>query len=235
MSLSPRAPGILLIDDEPRLLRLLRDLLREADYATLEAPAGRPGIALARSGEPDLIILDLGLPDMHGVEVVKALRGFTTAPILILSATESPETKVAALDAGADDYLIKPFHPGELLARVRAALRRPPPTADTPTRYRCDDLDIDFARDAVLAAGKPLALSATEFALLRVLAMRSGRVVSHEVILREIWGAKADTQRHYLRVYVSALRKKLTEAGVRSPEIETRLGVGYQLAPNPGG
>lgn len=230
MSLAPRRPCVLLIDDEPRLLRLLRDILKQEGYATLQAPAGRPGLTAARDGEPDLIILDLGLPDLSGVEVVKALRKFTAVPILILSATESPETKVAALDVGADDYLIKPFHPGELLARLRVALRRPK-TDRSDTRFACDDLAIDFERDEVLAAGKPLAVSATEFALLRVLARHAGKVVSHDTILREVWGSCAESQKHYLRVYISTLRKKLAEAGVASPQIETRLGVGYRIAP----
>jgi two-component system, OmpR family, KDP operon response regulator KdpE len=218
-------PRLLVIDDEPQLRKLVRVTLEAAGFAVHEAATGAEGLREAAFLRTDLIVLDLGLPDFGGAEVVTRLREWSTAPVLILSVRDDSRDKVEALEAGADDYVTKPFDGAELAARCRALLRRRERRPEEAT-FECGPLRIDFVSREVRAGDKVLALTATEYALLRVLAVHAGRVMTHAHILREVWGPQAATQRQYLRVYVAALRRKLRGAAV----IETASGIGYRLA-----
>ncbi len=216
---------ILVIDDEPQLRKLVLLTLSAAGFSAREAANGADGLREAAFLRPDLIVLDLGLPDLDGAQVVRRLREWTSLPILILSARDDAAQKVAALEAGADDYVTKPFDGAELVARCRALLRRRERRPEEST-FESGDLRIDFVTREVFAGRERLDLSATEYALLRVLAVNAGRVMTHAHILREVWGPNATEQRQYLRVYIAALRRKLGE----SVEIQTAAGIGYRLA-----
>ena len=226
--MSERRQTILIIDDESRLLHVLGMILRDAGYAVREANSGRTGLLEAARAAPDLVILDLAMPDMSGAAVVTEIRLWSRKPILMLSASESPADKVRALDAGADDYITKPFNPDELLARVRAMLRRIAVAADE-ARFVSGDMALDYAHRTLTVAGREIPLTRTEFSLLALLARNAGKLLSHERILLEVRGANAEAQRQYLRVYVSTLRKKMTVPGAAVPQIETRPSVGYRL------
>lgn len=221
--------SVLIIDDEVQIRRLLRVALEANDYVVCEAETGQGGLAEAATRRPDVILLDLGLPDLDGVEILKRLREWSETPVLILSVRDREEQKVAALDAGADDYVTKPFSTVELLARLRAAQRRAKP-AENETVFRSDGLSVDLVSRTVTRDGKPLKLSATEYALLRMFVRHAGRVLTHRQILREVWGPKSEEHRQYLRVYVTHLRQKIERDSTKPLFIRTESGVGYRFA-----
>ena len=224
------APHILVIDDEPQILRALKTILGEKDFKVSTASTGEEGLALAAANPPDIVILDLGLPDMDGFEVCSRLREWTQCPIIVLSVRESERDKVAALDKGADDYLVKPFGIEELLARVRVALRHAGGAKGSKkTRIKAGPIDIDLAWHIVRLNGEEVKLTATEYKLLAYLAANAGRVLTHQAILSHVWDPADADHVEYLRVYMRQLRKKL-EADPERPEfIITEPGVGYRF------
>ena len=217
----------LVIDDERPIRRLLRLLLERQGYQVYEAETGDLGLQQAASRRPDVILLDLGLPDMDGLTVLKRLREWTRTPVLILTVRDSESDKVAALDNGADDYLTKPFGAEELLARLRALRRHSPEAHEEPT-YVCRDLTVDINARQVTVKNKEVHLTATEYALLHELVRHAGKVVSQKHLLRAVWGPDAESQLQYLRVYITHLRRKL-ETPNSGRLIETQPGIGYRL------
>ncbi|HVN15175.1 MAG TPA: response regulator transcription factor [Anaerolineales bacterium] len=224
------SPHILVIDDEPQILRALKTILVEKDFKVTTASRGEEGLALAAATHPDLIVLDLGLPDMEGIEVCSRLREWTQTPIIILSVRDNERDKVAALDRGADDYLTKPFGIEELLARVRVALRHSTHTREDQTSLvKAGPLSIDLAWHLVTRDGEEVKLTATEFKLLAYLAANRGRVLTHQSILTHVWDPADADHTEYLRVYMRQLRKKL-EADPENPKyILTEPGIGYRF------
>jgi two-component system KDP operon response regulator KdpE len=230
MSETPLHPhSVLIIDDEVQIRRLLRVTLEANGYRVHEAAQGQEGLAEAAQWNPDVIILDLGLPDMNGLTVLSRLREWSRAPVLVLSVQEGDVDKVTALDNGADDYMTKPFSTAELLARLRVVQRRAQPIADNAV-FRSGDLEVDLAGRVVRRKGQEIKMTPTEYSLLRLLVRNAGKVVTHRQILKEVWGPAYGDQTHYLRVYVAHLREKL-EADPGRPELLiTEPGVGYRLA-----
>jgi two-component system KDP operon response regulator KdpE len=221
---------ILVIDDEPQILRALRTILTAKNFRVSTASRGEEGLALAAATLPDLIILDLGLPDMDGIEVCSRLREWTRCPIVVLSVRDSEREKVAALDKGADDYLTKPFGIDELMARVRVALRHATPPRDPEvTAVRAGSLVIDLAWHTVTRDGEVVKLTATEFNLLAYLAANRGRVLTHQSILTHVWGPEDADHTEYLRVYMRQLRKKLEADPEKPRHILTEPGIGYRF------
>lgn len=218
----------LVIDDEPQIRKLLRILLEQENYRALESDSGRLGLSEIALRRPDVVLLDLGLPDMDGMAVLKELRQWSQVPVLVLSVRDGPEDKVAALDAGADDYVTKPFESTELLARLRAIQRRAP-FGSEDAHFEAGDLTIDFNKHTVTVKGREVKLSATEYALLKLLALHAGKVVTHKQLLREIWGPNAEEQSQYLRVYMMHLRKKIEIPEATSKLLRTESGIGYRL------
>lgn len=219
----------LIIDDEVQIRRLLRVALESVGYTVHEAEAGQQGLAEVAFRRPDVLLLDLGLPDMDGMEVLRRLREWSEVPVVILSVRDGEEEKVAALDAGADDYVTKPFATGELLARLRAAQRRRRPVEESAV-FVHDGLVVDLTARRVTRDQEEVKLSATEYALLRLFVRHAGRVLTHRQILREVWGPKSEEHRQYLRVYVTHLRQKI-ERDPRDPQlIQTETGIGYRFA-----
>ncbi len=218
---------VLIIDDEAPIRRLLRLTLEPQGYRIHEAGTGQLGLQEAAARRPDVIILDLGLPDMDGVSVLKRLREWSQTPVLVLTVRDREADKVAALDSGADDYLTKPFGTEELLARLRAVQRRAPEAHEEPT-FVSGDLVVDLATRAVTVKKKEVRLTATEYALLRELVRHAGKVVMHAQLLRAVWGPNAEGQSQYLRVYITHLRKKL-ETTTSGKLIQTEPGIGYRL------
>ena len=221
-------PLALIIDDEVQIRRLLRVALESSGYGVCEADQGQLGLAEAALRRPDVILLDLGLPDLDGVEVLKRLREWSETPVLILSVRDAEEQKIAALDAGADDYVTKPFSTAELLARLRVAQRRSRP-ADEDSTFVHDGLQVDLATRRVIVDGNEISLTATEYALLRLLVRHAGRVLTHSQMLREVWGPNAEEHRQYLRVYVTHLRRKIERDPQHPVHIKTESGIGYRL------
>ena len=223
-------PRILVIDDEPQILRALRTILTAKKFRVEIASRGEEGLALAAANPPDLIILDLGLPDMDGVEVCAQLRQWSQVPIIVLSVRESERDKVSALDKGADDYLTKPFGIEELLARIRVALRHSAQALGSPrTVVKAGNLSIDLTAHTVTKNGEDVKLTATEFKLLAYLAANSNRVLTHQAILTHVWDAAEADHVEYLRVYIAQLRKKI-EANPDDPQfLLTEPGVGYRF------
>ncbi|XHR28310.1 MAG: response regulator [Chthoniobacteraceae bacterium] len=221
-------PAALIIDDEVQIRRLLRVALESAGYAVCEADRGQLGLAEAALRRPDVIVLDLGLPDLDGVEVLKRLREWSETPVLILSVRDAEEQKIAALDAGADDYITKPFSTAELLARLRVAQRRARPVEEASV-YTHEGLQVDLTTRRVTVEGREISLTATEYALLRLLVRHAGRVLTHSQMLREIWGPNAEEHRQYLRVYVTHLRRKLERDPQHPQYLKTESGIGYRL------
>jgi two-component system KDP operon response regulator KdpE len=218
----------LVIDDEKQIRRLLRLVLEEQHYRVLEAESGHQGLVEAAQRKPDVVLLDLGLPDMDGLEALKRLREWSHVPVLILSVRDGPEDKVMALDAGADDYVTKPFESAELLARMRAIQRRGSTNLEEPF-FQSGQLTIDFTSRTVTVNGKEVRLTATEYALLKVLAQHAGKVVTHKQLLREVWGPNAEEHSQYLRVYVTHLRKKIDTVNADEKLLRTETGIGYRL------
>ncbi len=222
-------PVALVIDDELQIRRLLRLTLEANGYRVLEAATGREGLTEAAMRRPDAIILDLGLPDTDGMQVLKHIREWSAVPVIVLSVRDGDDDKIAALDSGADDYVTKPFSSGELLARLRVAQRHVQ-AGDDAVVFRTGKLEVDLAARRVTLRGHEVHLTATEYGLLRLLVRHAGRVLTHGQILREVWGPGYTEQTHYLRVYMAHLRGKL-ETTPASPELLlTEPGVGYRLA-----
>ncbi len=219
---------VLVVDDEPAIRTFLRVSLAAHDYTVFEAENGQAAIASVTASRPDILILDLGLPDMDGIEVTRLVREWTQLPIIILSVRGQEADKIAALDAGADDYLTKPFGAGELLARMRTALRHVAQTANDPV-FTTGDLSVDLTRRTVSLAGREVQLTPTEYDLLKVLVTHSGKVLTHRQLLREVWGGEYEQEMHILRVNISNLRHKLEPDPVRPQYIVTEPGVGYRL------
>ncbi|HJT24377.1 MAG TPA: response regulator [bacterium] len=228
----PENPTVLMIEDELPIRRFLKPSLQSHDFKVLEAVTGTEGLALATSHNPDIILLDLGLPDMDGLEVLKRLREWTPTPIIVITARDKEKDKIAGLDAGADDYLTKPFDVGELLARIRVALRhaqrvkqggKQDPVFETP------DFKVDLSARVVTVRGKEVHLTPNEYDLLAFLIRHAGKVVTQKQILQEVWGPASGDQVQYLRIYVYQLRQKIEADPDRPRYILTESGVGYRL------
>lgn len=220
---------ILIIDDEPQILRFLSTSLTAHGYSVLEASSGEEGLIRSERDKPDLIVLDLGLPDVDGLEVLQRIRSRSTVPVIILSARERETDKVGALDLGADDYVTKPFGVGELMARVRSTLRRQTVEQEDNDTYECDGLNVDLERRRVMVRDEEVKLTPKEYDILKMLVQHAGRVVTHQFLLREIWGPTYTGETHYLRVYVGQLRQKIEEDPAQPHFILTEPGVGYRL------
>ncbi|BDU75554.1 response regulator [Mesoterricola sediminis] len=227
--MGPEGDLILVVDDEPQLLRFLGPALTSHGYRVLTAATAGEGERLALSHRPDAVLLDLGLPDRDGLDVVAALRGWTDIPIIVVSARGKEDDKVAALEAGANDYLTKPFGTRELIARIRVALRNRPGTAPAPVRYAFGEVALDLETRTVTRAGEKVHLTPNEYKLLVVLARNAGKVLTHNQLLKEVWGPGSAQQHHYLRVYMNQLRHKLEADPARPRHLQTELGVGYRL------
>jgi two-component system KDP operon response regulator KdpE len=225
-------PVALIIDDEVQIRRLLRVALESENYQVDEAQTGRQGLVEIANRKPAIILLDLGLPDMEGLEVLKRLREWSEAPVLVLSVRDDEQGKVAALDAGAEDYVTKPFSTPELLARLRAAQRKTRPEEEVSV-FKSGDLIVDLTARVVTRAGHEVKLSATEYALLRLFVRHPGRVLTHRYILREIWGPKSEEHRQYLRVYITHLRQKIERDPTAPVLIRTESGIGYRFGLSP--
>jgi two-component system KDP operon response regulator KdpE len=228
MNASAPSAALLVIDDEVQIRRLLRVTLEGAGYRVREAETAQLGLHEAAVAPPDGVILDLGLPDRDGLDVVKRLREWSRVPVLVLSVRDREDDKIAALDAGADDYLTKPFGGGELLARVRAILRRAQPAGEVAT-VAFGDLEIDLAARVVRRDGAEVHLTVKEYGLLRLLVLHRGKVVTQRQILRELWGPAAEGNTHYLRVHMTHLRKKLEREPHAPRHLKTEAGIGYRL------
>jgi two-component system KDP operon response regulator KdpE len=219
---------VLVVDDEQAIRRFLRVVLSSQGYAVVEASSGQEGLSAATTQKPAVVILDLGLPDIDGVEVIRLLREWAQIPIIILSVRGSESDKIAALDAGADDYLTKPFGTGELLARLRAALRRATQTTNEPI-FSSGSLKVDLARRLVTVSERDVQPTPTEYELLRVLVNHAGKVLTHNHLLREVWGVEYAEEYHMLHVNISNLRRKIEPDPARPQFIITEPGVGYRL------
>jgi two-component system KDP operon response regulator KdpE len=222
-------PLVLLIEDEPAMRRFLRAALGTHDFRLVEAGTMREGLAHAAGRNPDVILLDLGLPDGDGLDATRQLREWTATPIIVLSARGQEQDKIAALDAGADDYLTKPFSVGELLARMRVALRHRAGTGEVPVVFEAGTLKVDLARRTVTLGDADVHLTPTEYKLLAVLVKHAGKVLTHRQLLLEVWGSHNATQTQALRVYVTQLRHKIEQDPARPRLLITEPGVGYRL------
>jgi two-component system, OmpR family, KDP operon response regulator KdpE len=220
---------ILIIDDEVQIRRLLEITLSANDYKILEASTGKEGLALAANSQPSLIILDLGLPDMDGFEVLRKIREWYQKPVIILSVRNFEEDIIKALDRGANDYLTKPFRTGELLARIRVAIRQSQIAVDDPVLI-FGTLSVDLSRHLVFKNNEPVKLTSTEFSLLSLFARNQGRVLTHQYILKEIWGMGYIEQAQNLRVFVAQLRKKIEDNPAKPKLLVTESGIGYRFA-----
>ena len=222
---------IIVIEDEAQIRRFLRASLTSEGYQVIEAQTGKQGMTEAATRKPDLIILDLGLPDMDGVEVIKSIRAWSTVPVIILSARSQENDKISALDAGADDYLVKPFSAGELLARIRVALRHVSSSVNGAEGvFSVDELKVDMIHRKVTVSGAEVHLTPIEYRLLTVLVKHAGKVLTHRFLLKEVWGPNCVERAHYLRIYMGILRHKLEKDPARPRFLLTEVGVGYRLA-----
>ena len=219
---------ILVVDDEPQILTALRTNLDARGYEVTTASTGREAIIELADRDPDLLILDLGLPDLSGIEVLRSLRSWSDIPVIIVSARTSDPDKILALDEGADDYLTKPFSMGELLARVRAALRRHV-TVDLSPVFTTDDFSIDFARGQVEVAGAPVHLTPTEWKIVTTLVRSEGRLVTQRQLLDEVWGEEFENETGYLRVHMTHIRRKLEPTPAQPRYFRTEPGIGYRF------
>ncbi|HET7870079.1 MAG TPA: response regulator transcription factor [Actinomycetota bacterium] len=219
---------ILVVDDEPQIRRALRTSLEAHGYRVQTAGTGEEAVVAAAEDAPDLVFLDLGLPDLDGTEVIRRIRAFSEVPVIVLSVRDQQVDKVSALDAGADDYVAKPFGMQEVLARLRAQLRRAQPEEAAAAVLRFGDLEVDLARRLVTLAGEPVHLTKTEYALLEAFVTNPGKLLTHQWLLRKVWGRGYGEESHYLRVYVRALRRKLGDRAAAPDLILTEPGVGYR-------
>ena len=220
--------SVLVVDDEPQIRRALRTSLEAHGFRVETARRGEEAVLRVAESPPDVVFLDLGLPDIDGVEALRRIRGFSDVPVIVVSVRERQADKVAALDAGADDYVTKPFGMGELLARLRATRRRSGAGSTEPSVHRFGDLEIDLARRLVTRAGSTLHLTPTEYLLLEAFVTQPGKLLTHQWLLRRVWGPGYGTESHYLRVYVRALRRKLGDDAAAPRLILTEPGVGYR-------
>jgi two-component system KDP operon response regulator KdpE len=220
--------AILVVEDDPALRLALRTMIRSHDYDVVDVENGEAAVETASRGDVDLVVLDLGLPDIDGFEVLRRIRTFSDIPVIVLTAHQEQFDKIHALDTGADDYVTKPFDTEELLARVRAALRRAPHEPAPASVVRIDDLEIDLARRLVSRAGETVHLTRTELELLEQLVRHPGKLLTQEFLLREVWGPEYGTEANYLRVYVGQLRKKLGDDAAHPRLILTEPGIGYR-------
>lgn len=227
--MTANAQKVLVIDDEASIRRLLKLNLEEAQFHVLQAVDGREGLHLAAAERPDIIILDMGLPDQRGLEVLRALRQWSETPVVILSVEDDPDTIIQALDAGADDYVTKPFRSGELLARLKACLRRSFKAAFPQPQVRIGNIHLDLGKRGVTKDGVSVKLTATEYDLLVYLVKNRGKVVTHAQILKSVWGPQAPADSSYPRVYMRHLRLKLEDNPEAPAYFLTELGVGYRL------
>jgi two-component system KDP operon response regulator KdpE len=230
--MSDLAPMVLVVEDEKEIRRFVRSALEAEGYRVAEADSQQRGLIEAGTRRPDLLVVDLGLPDGDGIELIRQLRAFSGAPVIVLSARTAEEDKVEALDAGADDYLVKPFGVAELLARTRAAMRRraTPAMSESPT-VSFADVEVDLASRRVIRAGQPVHLTPVEFRLLTALLRYPDKVLTHRQLLRDVWGPTHIDQSHYLRVYMAHLRQKLEADPARPQHLVTEVGVGYRFVP----
>ncbi len=225
------SPTVVVIEDEPQIRRFVRTALEAEGWLVHEADTAKKGLSEAGTRKPDLLVLDLGLPDGNGLDVIRDVRGWSAVPIIVLSARADEADKIAALDAGADDYLTKPFGVGELLARVRANLRRPRAASleDADPVFRFGDVEVDRTARLVRRAGAEVHLTPIEYRLLSVLMANAGRVLTHRQLLREVWGPSHAEQSHYLRIYMGHLRQKLEADPTQPRHLLTETAVGYRL------
>jgi two-component system KDP operon response regulator KdpE len=223
---------VLVIDDEPQILRALRRSLEAQDYDVATAEGAEEGLALAAAHTPNLVVLDLGLPDLEGTEVIRRLRSWTDVPVIVLSVREGRSDKIEALDAGADDYVTKPFDVEELLARMRAALRRTDEDLASEPELRYGDLEVDLGRRLVRLGDDPVHLTPNEYALLEAMVTNPGKLLTHQWLLRKVWGRGYGNESHYLHVYVRQLRQKLGDEAAMPRFIITEPGVGYRWSPD---
>ena len=224
-------PVVVLIEDEPQIRRFLRATLTGQGYRLFEAGTAADGLVEVASRQPDVVIIDLGLPDLDGLEVIRRLREWSKVPVIVLSARGQERDKVGALDAGADDYVSKPFSAGELLARLRVALRHAAGAAhEDAAAFKVGELQVDLLRRHVTVAGNEIRLTPIEYKLLTTLVRYAGRVVTHQQLLRDVWGPSHDDQSHYVRVYMAHLRHKIEAEAARPRYLLTEPGVGYRLA-----
>jgi two-component system KDP operon response regulator KdpE len=226
---------VLVVDDEPQIVRALRTALRAHGHEVAAAGNGEEALAEAGNGSPDLIVLDLGLPDRDGTEVIRELRGWSDVPVIVLSVRDAQAQKVAALDAGADDYVTKPFGLDELLARMRAARRRAGYQEPAPGVLRFGDLVVDTGRQLVLLRDQPVHLTRTEYRLLEAMATNPGKLLTHRWLLQRVWGPQYGVESNYLRVYVRQLRRKLGDDAASPTYITTEPAVGYRWMMEPQG
>jgi two-component system, OmpR family, KDP operon response regulator KdpE len=226
----PKGQRVLIVDDEPAMLRALRINLRVRKYDVTTAATGQEALAEARRRPPDAVILDLGLPDVDGIEVIRGLRGWSRAPVIVLSGRTGPGDKIAALDAGADDYVTKPFSMEELLARLRAALRRDD-TGPLPVRVKVGRCEIDLAARTALDGARTVRLTPTQWRLLEILLRHPGQLVGTQRLLTEIWGPGYERYTHYLRFHMAGLRRKLEDDPSRPRHLLTEPGMGYRYQP----
>lgn len=223
-------PLVLVVEDDPQMLRYLRTLFGSSDYRFVAESTGNAGLQAAAAHRPDVVLLDLGLPDLSGVEVTRRLREWSAVPIIVISARHMERDKIEALDLGADDYLTKPFSSGELLARVRAALRRAAHgTAEQEPVFECDEIRIDYGARRVTVRGAEVKLTPLEYSLLTILTRNAGKVMTHRQILKDIWGPNSVDQAHYVRIYMGQLRRKLERNPARPEYLLTETGVGYRF------
>jgi two-component system KDP operon response regulator KdpE len=224
-------PVVVLIEDEPQIRRFLRATLTGQGYRLFEAGTGADGLVEVASRQPDVVIVDLGLPDLDGLEVIRRLREWSKVPVIVLSARGQERDKVSALDAGADDYVSKPFSAGELLARLRVALRHAAGAAhEESAAFTVGELQVDLLRRHVTIGGAEVRLTPIEYKLLTTLVKHAGKVVTHQQLLRDVWGPSHDDQSHYVRVYMAHLRHKIEAEPARPRYLLTEPGVGYRLA-----
>ncbi len=219
---------VLVIEDDTSLRRALRTSLRARSFEVLESPTAEEGLVLIADERADVVLLDLGLPDLDGIEALRRLRSFSAIPVVVLTARDRQQDKIEALDAGADDYVTKPFDIEEVLARVRAVLRRVPQASSTPALVQVDELEIDLVRKQVRLDGEVVHLTKTELALLEQLATQPGKLLTHEHLLRQVWGRGYGSESNYLRVYVGQLRRKLGDDAANPRLIVTEPGIGYR-------
>jgi two-component system, OmpR family, KDP operon response regulator KdpE len=220
---------VLIVDDEPQIRRFLRTSLSAHGYRVIEASCGKEAIALTTTERPELVLLDLGLPDMDGLEVIRRLREWSPVPIIVVSVRGQEAEKIAALDGGADDYVAKPFGMGELLARIRTALRHRLQAEVEEPVFHSAGLSVDLVRRVVTVDGREVKLTPKEYDLLRILVTHAGKVITHRHLLREVWGPTSVYETHYLRVYIGQLRQKLEPDPAQPQYILTEPGVGYRL------
>jgi len=226
--MSEAGQRVLVVDDEAPIRRYLRAALSAQNFTIYEAANGQEALNAVITNRPDIIILDLGLPDIDGIEVTRRLREWSQTPIIILSVREAEQDKIAALDAGADDYLTKPFGTGELMARMRVVMRRQASKSDEPI-LQVDELQMDLSRRVVAIRGDEISLTPTEYDILRLLMQNAGKVITHHHLLRQVWGTAYESEMHLLRVNISNLRAKLEPDPARPTYIHTEPGVGYRL------